>query len=85
MSAVPAWLKSVFDECASCSLDSDDDREKLAAFIVAKLETLPLVACISSAVYAQLWTRSNGETIGDTAKRIGRNGAQSILLLLEAE
>ena len=85
--SIPIWLQPVLDECASCSLDNDADRARLAAAIVAKLTEMsaPLANCIASAARAHHVTRGVPDMGGGMAKQIGANGATSILMLLESE
>lgn len=80
----PAWLKSVLDECAACSLDSPADREKLASAIVAKLEELtkPMAACIASAAHYAITARGIKDGAGDIARAVGGDAVMSILILL---
>lgn len=81
----PAWLRDVFDAFEGCALDSPADRARLGDAIVAKLTELahPIAACISSAARAHHKTRVIRDDAGDLATQIGRNGATSVLMLLE--
>jgi hypothetical protein len=84
--AAPAWLRLALDECAACALDNEDDRDRLAQAILARLtEIAPsFVGCIASAARAHFKTRGISDASGDLAKQIGANGATSILMLLES-
>lgn len=85
MSDTPAWLRSVFDANDDALSPGKPECDRLAAAIVDKLTELApaIAACAASAAHAQLTTRGIKDGAGDIAKQIGKNAAQSILMLLE--
>ncbi len=82
--SIPAWLKSVMDECSACCLEDPTDREFIARAITAKLEELsrPIAACISSAAHARIKGRAIVDHNGDIARDIGKDATASLLMML---
>lgn len=79
---IPVWLRSVFDECASCSLDSNEDRARLAAAIVRKLGEVPIAAAVSAMAYSYLGHLEPKDR-AHAAAVLGADSAASIAMLLE--